>query len=89
LQTAELSNATIKIMLAISSFWLGYSAKRSSVYIPPLGRGVLHPIHVAVLTVNFIRPPMVGVEIFTVRVCSPATIIGSQVSKISPKHTLQ
>jgi hypothetical protein len=44
-------------------------------------------MQVAVLTVNFMRPPTVGVEILTVRVCSPATIIGSQVSKyISKTH---
>ena len=31
-------------------------------------RGVLHPRHVAVFTVNFIRPPTVGVAIWIARV---------------------
>lgn len=33
--------------------------------------GVLHPKHVTVLTANFISPPIVGVAIEIVRVCSP------------------
>lgn len=38
------------------------------IYLPPLGRGDLHPKQVAVITANFINPPIVGVAILTVRV---------------------
>jgi hypothetical protein len=34
--------------------------------------GVLQPRHVTVRTANFMRPPIVGVAMLIVRVCSPA-----------------
>jgi hypothetical protein len=36
-------------------------------------KGVLHPRQFDVLTANFMRPPVVGVAIDTVRVWSPLT----------------
>jgi hypothetical protein len=37
-------------------------------------RGVLHPMHVTVLTANFIKPPTVGVAICILLVCPPDTV---------------
>jgi len=38
-----------------------------------LFKGVLQPKQVTVFIANFIKPPIVGVAIWIVRVCSPAT----------------
>ena len=57
----------------------GYRACQGNSLLEPRS-GVLQPMHVTVLTANFISPPIVGVAICIVRVWSPATVFSMMLS---------
>lgn len=42
-----------------------------SIDLPPFFNGTLHPKQDSVFFANFMRPPVVGAAMMTVRVCSP------------------